>query len=332
MPTPSLKTAVFLTGAAARISQEVALLDQLMAQKGLTLSQDQTLLAGFSSGSLNLAAINACFSKGSKLGWDKYYKQSVLFPLRNSQVYKVKLLPFDTNPLRDTVTTFVKNMDCQWMGDLPFHSYILTFSWKEMETLWACSRDDNQKAINLVDMFMASTAIPVLFPSQEIHCQPGKTSNFPDGRFADGGTGGTFKQFEHYLGTYVAANGPFDKLYIISPMREKADKESRLMKAFLKAEHKGGIDFAKLDDHLGNISLNTFLKFCERLNNWSFNGKPMANEIYVSIPQMKRNFNILNFNRQQKQYETVGQWIKDHPEKLAIPIQEYLDEHKEELA
>ena len=57
-----LKTAVLLTGAAARISQEVAMLDQLRDKKGLVLSQDETLLTGFSSGSLNLAAINACFS------------------------------------------------------------------------------------------------------------------------------------------------------------------------------------------------------------------------------------------------------------------------------
>ena len=55
--TQPLTKAVLLTGAAARISQEVALFDQLQAMKGLTVSQDDTLLAGFSSGSLNLAEI-----------------------------------------------------------------------------------------------------------------------------------------------------------------------------------------------------------------------------------------------------------------------------------
>ncbi len=63
--TQKLKTAVLLTGAAARISQEVAMLDKLMDPKGcgLKISQDDTLVAGFSSGSLNLAAINACLAQ-----------------------------------------------------------------------------------------------------------------------------------------------------------------------------------------------------------------------------------------------------------------------------
>jgi len=65
--TPKLTTAVLITGAAARISQEVAMFDKLRdpkfrGDKALKVSQGDTLLAGFSSGSLNLAAINACFS------------------------------------------------------------------------------------------------------------------------------------------------------------------------------------------------------------------------------------------------------------------------------
>jgi hypothetical protein len=40
-------TAVLLTGAAARISQEVAILDALMDRKNLRLSPEDVYLAGF---------------------------------------------------------------------------------------------------------------------------------------------------------------------------------------------------------------------------------------------------------------------------------------------
>jgi hypothetical protein len=329
--TQPLKTALLLTGAAARISQEVALFDQLQAKKGLSISQIDTLLAGFSSGSLNLAAINACFCNGSTLNWDTYYKQQVLFPLRNKDVFKIKMLPFDTSPLRVTIQEFLDKMHCQKVGDLPFYSQILTFSWRRLETLWACSQDANQYYINLTDIFMASTAIPILFPSQKIHCQPGQQMDFPDGQFADGGTGGTFKRFEEYIGEYVSQNGPFDTLYIISPMRETAEKERKSFVDFLKENNKESTGSIQIDDHLENISMNIFLKFLKKLDEWEYNDQPMAREIYVCIPEMEKNFSILNFDKQKEQYDAVTKWIASNPDKLAIPLKQFLNEHQEEI-
>ncbi len=326
-----LKTAVLLTGAAARISQEVAMLDQLMANKGLTLSQDETLLAGFSSGSLNVAAINACFSNGSQLDWDTYYKQQVLFPLRNSDVYKIKGLLFDTEPLRETVLKFIDKMNCYWVGNLPFYTHILTFSWKKLETLWACSRNPGQEYINLADMFMSSTAIPILFPSQEIRCETGHQMNFPDGKFADGGTGGTFKRFEDYIGEYVKQNGQFDNMYVISPMREKEESEHQAVLKQAKRKSEKGKDFKDLVDYLKNISMITFLKFLQKLEDWEYNNKPIAKNIYVSIPEMGKNYPIINFNKQEKQYNAVMDWVNDNPDKLAVPLDQFLNDHKDLL-
>lgn len=325
--TQKLKTAVLLTGAAARISQEVAMLDKLIADKGLILSQNETLLAGFSSGSLNLAAINACFSEGSKLDWNSYYKEQVLFQLRNSDVYRIKKLPFDTDPLRDTILNFIDKMNCYWMGNLAFHSYILTFSWEELQTMWACSRNPEQEYINLADMFMSSTAIPLLFPAQEIRFESGKQMDFPVGKFADGGTGGTFKRFENYIGEYVKQNGQFDDLFIISPMREKEESEHKEILSQAKSKIIKGFDLNDLIDYLKNISMSTFMKFLQKLNDWSFEGEPIAKNIYVSIPEMKKNFPIINFNKQEKQYFAVMDWAKENPDKVAIPLKEFLDKH-----
>lgn len=327
-----LKTALLLTGAAARISQEVALLDQLRAQKGLSISQDDTLIAGFSSGSLNLAAINACFSNGSTLDWDKYYKQTVLFPLKNSDVYKINGIPFDTTPLRNTIQKFNNTMNCKNVGDLPFHSYILTFSWRraiEMHepTLWACSRVDGQAYINLTDMFMSSTAIPVVFPWQEIHCESGHTMDFPKGHFADGGTHGTFDNFDAYLGNYVRENGVFDNMYIISPMREVVESEHEEIISIVKSNTTKADDIAKFMDHLKNISMNTFIDFLQKLNAWRYNGSAIAKNIYISIPEMASNFPIINFDMEEKQYNAVTDWVNQNPDKLAIPIDQFLKTH-----
>jgi hypothetical protein len=241
------------------------------------------------------------------------------------------MLPFDTSPLRKTIQKFLDNMHCQKVGDLAFYSYILTFSWRRLETLWACSQNANQFYINLTDMFMASTAIPVLFPSQKIRCEEGHQMDFPDGQFADGGTGGTFKRFEDYIGEYVSQNGPFDTLYVISPMRETAEKERKAIMDFLKENNKASADSIQINDQLENISMNTFLKFLKKMDEWNYNNQPMAKEMYVCIPEMAKNFSILNFDKQKEQYDAVTKWIAANPNKLAIPLKQFLNDHLEEL-
>ncbi|NOU20111.1 MAG: hypothetical protein HOO91_21350 [Bacteroidales bacterium] len=324
--TQKLKTAVLLTGAAARISQEVAMLDKLMDLKGcgLKISQDDTLVAGFSSGSLNLAAINACFSTGSQLGWDTYYKQTVLFPLTNSDVYKVKFPPFDTTPLRNTIQKFVDKMNCKKVGDLAFYSYIITFSYRDIKTLWACSQNPGDEYLNITDTFMSSTAIPILFPWQEISSESGQQRDFPKGHFADGGTHGTFDRFDTYLGQYVRQNEPFDNMYIISPMRQTAKAEREEIMVKLKEQKMDGLDLSGLMEHLKNISMNTFMGFLKALNAWTYNGQKMAKNIYVSIPQMDKNYPIIDFDLEKEQYDAVTAWVDANPDKLAIPIDEFL--------
>lgn len=335
--TQSLTKAVLLTGAAARISQEVALFDMLRATNDplkelpLTVSQDDTLVSGFSSGSLNVAAINACFINGSALDWDAYYKQQVLFPLKNNDVYKITGIPFDTSPLRATIQKFLDTMNCQKVGDLAFLSYVLTFSWRRLETLWACSQNDGQYYMNPTDLFMSSTAIPVLFPSQEIHPIPGHNIDFPDGKYADGGTGGTFKKFENYLGEYVKQNGPFETLYVISPMRQTAETEEEEILGFLQ-ENKMDNKVIELVNQLENISMNTFMKFLKKLDEWIYNGKPMANKLFVCIPEMEKNFNILNFDDQEEQYDAVIEWVNKNPQKLAVPLKQFIEEHQDAIA
>lgn len=326
-----LKNAIMITGAAARISQEVACIDKLIEKKGLEINQDDTLLTGFSSGSLNLLALNTCFRKNNPLDWNTFYKEQVLWTLDNDKVYTkngFRIPIFDTKPLRGTLNAFLEAAQIEKCGDLPFSSYVLTFSEDHLRTEWAGNFGTvNQGELVASDLFMASTAIPIAFPSQTIADTGSGNRNFPNGHFADGGTGGQFKHFEDTIGAYVLANGPFDMLNIISPMREDAEAELKQL-----AEGIHGLSFStlekdELDKLAATLSFGGFLKFLQAIQAWQKINGPLAHEILVNIPWMETNFGILDFNQEEAQYNAVCQWIDANPNDFAVPLDQFVANH-----
>lgn len=324
----SFSKAVFLTGAAARISQEVALLDQLIAQTNLKIDQNDTLLAGFSSGSLNLLGINGCFRANSPLDWDKDYKEGILWGLQDGDVYvkdtdKLKLHIFDTTPLRNTLNAFLQKQGVTQVSDLPFQSYVITFSDHVFKTQWATNIAEAQNSLLLSDLFMASTAIPIVFPWQEIG-NVGATRNFPSGHFSDGGTGGTFKHFEDYFGQLVLQQGGLDELYLISPMRQDGTAEAQEMHtAFSSGEFKDGLKDA-LDKFAATISFGTFFKFLAELDAWNDANHGAIKNISVNIPRMANNFGILDFSKEKAQYDATVAWVQANPSDFNVPLKEFI--------
>jgi hypothetical protein len=329
-----MKDAIFLTGAAARISQEIAFIDKLIENKKLSISSENILLAGFSSGALNIAAINACYRNEYPLSWNDYYKNTVLFKIQDSDVFhQNKLIPLDTNPLRKTIIDFLEKSDMKTLGDLTFQSFILTFSFRRLMTLWTYSKWNRHNKLYLSDLLMASSAIPILFPDQAINCKDESRRRFTRGRFADGGTGGSFKRFEYYLNKYIIRNGKLDRIFIISPMREVTSEDydnlSQLIpvKDIIKLDLK---EFKLLKLFLEMISQNGFDSFIHRLYKWTQKRK-IANEIFVCIPALEKNFPILKFNKQKEQYEAVSRWIDENPEQLAVPLEQYVQRIDQKL-
>lgn len=321
MPNP-YKTAVLLTGAGARISQEVAMLDLLMANHGLVLNQDNTMLTGFSSGSLNILAINGCFRADNPASWDDYYKGTILQNLKTSDVFKPKLPPFDTTPLRSELNGVLNTFGYNSYGDLPFNSNVLTFSRHDLQTEWANTKTKGQDNLVASDVFMASTAIPAIFPAQTIATVDGGERDFPTGKFNDGGTMGQFKRFSEHLGNYVLQNGAFEEMFIISPMRanHSEDVENELNAS--AEEHGLNIDLGEI--HINTTAMRAFVKFVKKLQKWNQQHGNMAGNIYVSIPALEKNFPMLNFNDQMKKYQAVMDWGNANPDKVAIPLDEYV--------
>lgn len=82
-------------------------------------------------------------------------------------------------------------------------------------------------------------------------------------------------------------------------------------------------EFKLLKIFLEMISQNGFDTFIHRLFKWTKYRK-IANEIYVCIPALEKNFPILNFIKQKEQYEAVCNWIDNHPNQLAVPLETYV--------
>lgn len=322
-----MKNALFLTGAAARISQEVAILDKLQELDHLIISPETTMLAGFSSGALNIAAINACYRKNNPLDWNSYYKKELLFGVNNQKVYKQnRFIPLNTQPLRKTIEEFLSDADLKKVQDLSFQSYILTFSYLRFTTVWISNLFNRHQNVSVSDLMMATTGIPILFPDQPIRNLNKSGNKYTRGRYADGGIGGSFRRFEYHLKRYVKQNDPLDKIYIISPMRQVTDSDYEELHKMIPSADMLRLDLKDiklLRIFLEMISQNGFDTFIKRFHKWT-QKRNIANEIYVCIPKMEANYPILNFNKQEEQYNAVCTWIDQNPDKLAIPLNEYI--------
>jgi len=179
-------TAILITGAAARIPQEAALLESLY-NKGML--NDVVFIAGASSGALNTVMLNAVIDK--KITWNSY--KNILFSITNDSVFKMKdkKLPVDTSPLKNFLTRILHNrLGYYKVGDLPYTSAIsitdidlLKFTRKNYRLSNLKINPESDPSLDLVEVLMASTAFPVAFPKVRIS----HTTTLPDHDFIDGG-------------------------------------------------------------------------------------------------------------------------------------------------
>jgi hypothetical protein len=322
-----MKNALLLTGAAARISQEVAIVDKLIEKKGLEIKPEDTLLAGFSSGALNIGAINACFREENPLDWNNYFKEEVLFPVKTPSIYyRENFIPFNTSPLRELLSDFLGKANIKTLDDCAFNSFILAFSYRRLATLWASNLFDRYKKIEMLDLLMATSAIPLIFPDQTIKNHEKENQKYTKGSFADGGSGGSFRRFEYYLKRYLKQYGKFEKVYIVSPMRDMAEDDYEELNKITRARDLFSMDIKNvkvLRFFTAMVSQNGFDLFIKRFHKWA-QKREVADEIYVCIPEMRKNFPFLEFGEQVEQYNAVTQWIEENPEKLTVPLNEYV--------
>jgi predicted acylesterase/phospholipase RssA len=306
-------TALVITGAAARIAQEAALLEQLQKNGSL---RNLCFVSGTSSGALNTVMLNAILDK--RFSWQRY--RNILFNLKSDDIYtrQGKTLPFNTDPLKALLIKVIcDSLGFDSISNLPLPSAIsvtqLDFLPLQTHTYRISNLKINTESrfnMNLIEALMASTAIPVIFPPVKL-----QSAGLPRARFIDGGAAEdhipyqAILQFENYRGIGI------DTLIIVS---RKCEIESQLDTAFLQLGIADRKLFEKLGVRVENMAREGFIK---QMLDLQKNYPELAAHTYVYIPDFQQNFPFLEFGLMKEQYEASAEWAKTHnPE----PLNEYL--------
>ena len=303
--------AVIMTGAAARIPQEAALLEELY-NRGLL--KNLVFISGVSSGALNAVVLNGILS--GKLSWDDYKK--ILYDLNNSDIFVQvgKKIPVNTSPARALYKKIAEEkLGYYSVGDLPFSTSI-SFTHLEDATLKKivyrmCSRKINEETdttLSLVDIMMASSAFPIVFPPVRIK----NVKSIPDVEYIDGGIGEDQIPYHALLEFEKSRGAGVEKVYIISKKSDTIPEISEELKGF-------GINDKGVFDKL-NISMEAVHRkgINKKLETYAADAPELVPLTYIWIPEFKADFLLFNFENLKEQYEITSQWAKTHDPVLLI--------------
>ena len=305
------KIAFVFSGAGARIAQEAALTQALI--QGLTPSRRKIIpdvVAGASAGSLNAVMLNAILDPGNNLGWDFYVKE-FLFALRNKSVYRFNGLSlltegalFDTSLLEELLKEFLYHrMGYATLGDLHLPTYISVVRRESGKDLRLYSHNPKHASYPLVDVIMASCAIPAVFPARKIKGLAGE--------FLDGGTG------RDCIPVEALSSEKFSEIYVISKMRnEYGDKrdvglETETRPKIVEVAENAMLAFDYMSDAVFHCELDRAVDIAERCKGRAF----------FYLPRLSKDYPPLDFNTQKEQYKKTMAWAKrNDPEELTKEV------------
>lgn len=313
---PKNGVAVIMTGAAARIPQEAALLEEL-DRRGLL--KNLVFISGVSSGALNAVVLNGILN--GRMSWDDY--KNILYNLKNEDIFMQdgKKFPLNTSPSRTLYKSIVEDkLGYRMIGDLPICTGISFTHLRDLDLIKnvyrMCSRKINQETdttLNLVDIMMASSAFPVVFPRVRIR----NAKTIPDVPYVDGGVGEDHVPFHSLLEFEKFRGAGVEKVYIISRKSDRIPDFSEELKGF-------GINDKGIFDKLG-FSFDAILNkgIIKRLEAFANDSPEHVPFTYVWIPNFQANFMLFNFENLKEQYNLTAQWAKSHN---PVPLADFLSE------
>lgn len=313
-------TAVVITGAAARIMQEAALLENLQENSWLS---NICFISGTSSGALNTVMLNAILEK--KMSWERYY--SILFNLTNDDIFikTGRSLPVNIEPLRKLLTSVVNDsLGYRNIGNLPYHSSISITDFEILPPFSKTYRlsnlkinDESNPGFNLVETLLASTAIPILFPPARFQ----EPFGLPNSSFVDGGVAEDHIPFEAVLQFEKYRGFGVDTLIIVS---RKSDSKSGISKEIKDFGNTDSRLFDRLSQWIDNMAMNGFIKSMKELQ---YKYPELASRTYVYLPDFEENFALLDFRDLKKQYTVSAAWAESHK---PIPLNQFLADNARE--
>jgi predicted acylesterase/phospholipase RssA len=311
-------TALVITGAAARIVQEAALLENLQKKGWLS---NICFISGTSSGAINTVMLNGILE--NKFTWERYH--SILFNLTNHDIFfrTGRSLPVNNEPLQNLLEAVVNDsLGYKSIGDLPFQSSISISAVDILPpfstTYRLCNlkiNNESNPAFNLVETLLASTAIPILFPAARFQ----ESYGLPNSTYVDGGFSNDHIPFEAVLQFEKFRGYGVDTLIIVS---RKSDTKQGMQNEVEKFGNTDSRTFDKLSYWIDNLAMNGFIKSMKQIQK---EYPELAARTYVYIPDFEENFALLDFTEMKYQYTVTASWAETHK---PVPLNQYLEENE----
>jgi len=290
------------SGAGGRLSQHLALMENLIF--GLNpagIKVRPNFISGASSGSISAVALNALlYSEDSGKNfftWDDY--KELVFNLQSSEVYDdswkglAKIFTYniyegyflDSTPLQTYLTPFLAKMNFTTLGDLYLPTEISVVNQTSGDSIRLWSNDPQYADLDILEVIMASTAIPMAFTPRPI-------SALGNDLFIDGGTG-------------------IDTLPVYGPLHDAKVDELYIICYGGAFTSGGALDLPPLLQDI--LLLKNAVAAIEDMRVDLFNGgvdiAAKSNVTsFLYMPNLNMTFSALDFDHEKLEYELSHEW------------------------
>ncbi|MBT28625.1 MAG: hypothetical protein CMO01_03110, partial [Thalassobius sp.] len=306
-------TALIITGAAARINQQIALIERLHDQNKLN---NLDFVSGVSSGGINAIMLNGILDNTNDFGFESY--KDIVLNLTNADVLDNSRndLPIDTKPLWNTFETkLLEELNYTSFDDL-FMPTALTstnLDLKEIEFSSNITELDNIGG-DLIESLMATTSFPVAFPSIKIN----------DNIYVDGGLIENIP-VNAVMEYQRIREAPFDTVYIVSYQKNTETRwsdELDYLSISGTREDILKVTLEKAGFDTDALSQQSFLNELLRIAN---NYPELASRCYVYVPNVADApyYGVFDFSSEtaHSSYNSVSIWAQSNE---PVPLDAYL--------
>ena len=298
------KIGFVFSGGGSRIAEEVAVMEALLTGRypeGTPMRP--TFASGTSAGSICTVALSAVVQTMDGRSSSPFTMEDLkdlvfnmtagsVVDLTDSGIFKILTYNvgqgylLDTTPLRATITRYLTKMGYKFMRDLYIPTCISVVDVETGLPIRICSDNPSTENLQIVDVLMASAAMPVIFPEQTI---PGFLPPFGKGIYVDGGVG------IDMIPTDTAYLRALDAVYIITRQWE-LNSASTLPTPLQRFK----------------IVQNAANTFNNLLQAAFFSGLSTASAArtpsFAYIPDLPVDFGVLDFDKGKQMYEMTKNW------------------------
>ncbi len=317
--TAGLGNAVVITGASARIAQQIALLERLDNTGRLNLST-LNLITGVSSGGINTIMLNGVLDQTNNFDWEDY--KQLVFSISGSDILENDRnnLPVSTKPLHKTFKdVFIAELGFNSLDDLIVNSALTATRLSDSKITVATNitgLPGRTFEATITEALMATSSFPVAFPAikigNETYVDGGLEENIPINVVLK------FQEMEQMA---------FDTVFIVSYQKNEImnwEQELNFLNVTRARE-----DFLKLALERADVNTDQLSQkaFIDELRFIQSTYPNLAKRVKVYVPNISNlpYYGVFDFRSEtaRDSYEDVRDWSLDNDPILLV---DYLNE------